>query len=301
MRSLLPWPLVALAACSSFGSEATPPNEPVSDGGTSSPEGGTTQPLPDGSVDDAGVDVTPGPATIEPPLPGPKLWLDARKMTLGPSKTWTDSSTNGAHAVGAVAINTVASAINGHPALRFLSEANQGMKVPAGKLELVLADGFAIFVVAKAFPKSPAPTFPTLVERLSTTPTNGVWIFWQVPANPLVLGSISSYAAPIPNDRAVTLTPDVMAAHVYAMRVADGGLTFTVDGAVSAPIALESDNPSFPMANQLPFTVGASGRYPTADYAFSGDIGSVTVYTSKVDDMALALAVQNLKAAWTIP
>jgi hypothetical protein len=306
MRWLTFLPAVTFAAC--VGSDPGVGSGPTGDAGTSSDgsaDGSTPNPGNEdaAATSDGGLSDGPTSNDPQPPLPTPQLWLDARKVGSGAvSTTWPDSSGNGADAVGSIAITAENSSINGRPAMRFLSEANQGMRVPANKLSLVLADGFAIFLVARAFPKSPAPTFPTLVERLTSPNRNGIWIWWQVPASPIVRGDLLSYASPLPNDVGTSITDaTIFDPHVYAMRVSAGVLTFTVDGAMKMSTPLAADNTNFPANNTVPFTVGGSSSETGADYGFSGYIGSVSVYSRTVDDTTLAAGVAKLKSDWGIP
>lgn len=239
----------------------------------------------------------------EPPLGGARLWLDARKVSPGvASATWLDSSGNGANAVGAVAVMAEPSAIHGRPAMRFLSEDNQGMRVPADAFSLSLTEGFAVFVVAKAFPKSPAPIYPTFVERTTSPSRNGIWMFWQVPETPIVQGALLSHADPTPNDVGATVVEvSVFEPHVYAMWFGGGLFGFSIDGAASPPKALSGDNSNFASNGTAPFTVAGSNAMTGADYGFSGYIGSVSVYTRTLDSASVAQAVANLKTDWGIP
>jgi len=295
----------SFAAC--VGSDADDTGAaPADDAGTS---GEGAVPTPPDAVDGAAPDfgatdaeVDSGPAPPGPPLPGPQLWLDARKLSPGTSGTWLDSSGNGANAVGNVPVTTVTDGINGRPAVRFLSEADQGMRVPADKLTFALDPGFAVFVVAKAFPKVPAPLYPSFVSRLTSPSRNGIWMYWRVPSSPLIDGALMSYATPIPNDVGVTITgATIYEAHVYALRVMGGLLSFSIDGAASTPSPLAGANPSFPAVNSVPFMVAGSTEYTSADYTFSGNIGSVSVYTRAVDDASMTAAIAKLKSDWGIP
>jgi hypothetical protein len=303
----LPVGLVAFAAvvasCGAFdtGSTDAPPDAGSGDGGATPPDSN------DAAADAVGVtDATETDAGPSPPLAAPALWLDARTIPIGPEMTtWPDRSGHGADATGATTVTALSDGIHARPAVHFLGVANQGMAVAPAKFALSATDGFAIFVVAKAVELANPPTFPTLIDRETANPDNGVWMFWQSPSQPLVQGALFSSARDggiIPDGAglSVLLSPAaIYDAHVYSLRVASGNLDFQIDGAGQPATAAKAFEP-FLTGNQAPFTVAGRSAYTNADYSFVGFIGSVTVYTRALSDADYALAIATLKSDWGI-
>lgn len=296
MRWLLALPLLGFLAC--VGEDVKAPKAADPDGGGALDGGSKDGVAPDPMEEDA------SPGGVAPPLPDPDVWLDARRTLAStePSTTWLDGSGREAHAIGDVPIAYVADAINGRPALQFLSVDNQGMRIAPAKLGFSLTDGFAVFAVAKAVRTASMPIFFTLfARRLVSAQTTGIWAYVWAPDTGIVTSALTIPTGGIPNEATSSHTEvTIFEPHVYVMRVSAGTYSFSVDGAIQKS-ALVGDTTPFAASNAEPFTVGGIASQPAAANGFSGFIGSVTIYGRAIDDLAEEQAVAKLRADWGIP
>ncbi len=295
-----------LAAC--VGDAATPSSSSSSGGAANDAAPGVDADAPKdgGTTQDATADA--GPPPIAPPLVGPKVWLDARKVPAATpaTKTWKDESGNGNDATGGVALSVEPAMINGRPAMYLPGEQAQALQVAATAFDFNVSPGFVVAIVAKT--KMPAAARTAQAVLFDRTKTTGVFPGVLRYGSAMYLDSAltknSAFAYTTLSSNQVTttaeLTTDVFAPHVYVYRIANAKIDTWVDGKSNVGAATVAAN-DFSTANSAPLALFGYVTTDNAQFTYNGHVGEVLVYNRTVSDAEVATLTTKLRGEWGIP
>lgn len=297
--------LLVLSAC--VGDSATP-NSGSSSGGNAvdaAPTVDADAPKDAGTTQDANADA--GPLPIAPPLVGPKVWLDARKVgAAAPAKTWKDESGNGNDATGNVALSVEPAMINGRPAMYLPGEQAQALQVPAAAFDFNVSPGFVVAIVAKT--KTPAVARTAQAVLFDRTKTTGIGLGALRMGSVMYLDSALTknmvFAYSTSSNAQVTtsaeLATDVFAPHVYVYRIANAKIDTWVDGRSNVAGATVAAN-DFSTANAAPLALFGYVSTDNAQFTYNGHVGEVLVYNRTVSDAEVTTLTTKLRGEWGIP
>lgn len=305
---------LSLLAAACVGDDPVIANGPAEDAGvidasTVTDSGGHIEAS---TVTDAGPDTTP--PLLAPPLLGPILWLDARKLPTGatPSTTWADSSGNSNTATSGIALSVAPNAINGKPALFLPGQKGQALAIqPNDALAFNVGNGFLVAFVAKtAMPAALRTAQAVLFDRSKVT--GGIFPNVMRAGSAMFLDSAltnvsahvyTSTGGQIDNKAQVSPT-DMYVPHVYVFRLSaeqglKGKLTTWVDGQSNATQTFDAND--FSVANSEPFAIAGYSKTDAAQFTYSGHIGEVLVYNRTVIDDDVKALIIKLSTEWGIP